>query len=225
MRILVVEDEPALAEFLARALRAEGYTVRVVNDGPSGERIAIGGDVDLMVLDVMLPGKSGFDVLRAVRSAKPDLPVVMLTARGAVEDRVMGLDLGADDYVTKPFSLSEVLARVRANLRKPGQRSSSKLEAGELSLDLRTRRVERGGQTVELSTREFDLLAYLMRHPGQVLSRGQILDAVWGHDFDTETKVVETYISTVRRKLAEAGEPAPIETIRNAGYRLVGADG
>jgi DNA-binding response OmpR family regulator len=221
MRILVVEDEPALAEFLARALRAEGYTVRLALDGLAGERIALGDDLDLMVLDAMLPGKSGFDVLRAVRASKPDLPVIMLTARGAVEDRVNGLDLGADDYVTKPFSLSEVLARVRANLRQPGQRASSQLEAAGLSLDLRTRRVDRAGRAVELSTREFDLLAYLMRHPGQVLSRGQILDAVWGHNFDPETKVVETYVSTVRRKLAEGGEPAPIETIRNVGYRLV----
>jgi DNA-binding response OmpR family regulator len=225
MRILVVEDEPALAEFLARALRAEGYTVRTVLDGATGERIALGDEVDLMVLDAMLPEKSGFDVLRAVRARKPDLPVIMLTARSAVEDRVAGLDLGADDYVTKPFSLSEVLARVRANLRGPGQRVSSQLESSGLSLDLRTRRVDRAGRRVELSTREFDLLAYLMRHPGQVLSRGQILDAVWGHDFDPETKVVETYVSTVRRKLAEGGEPAPIETIRNAGYRLVASDG
>jgi DNA-binding response OmpR family regulator len=225
MRILVVEDEPALAEFLARALKAEGYAVRVVHDGATGERIALGGDVDLVVLDAMLPGKSGFEVLRAVRAREPALPVIMLTARCAVDDRVAGLDLGADDYVTKPFSLSEVLARVRTNLRAPGQRSSSQLESGELRLDLRTRRVERGGRSVELSTREFDLLAYLMRHPGQVLSRAQILDAVWGHDFDPDTKVVETYISTVRRKLADGDEPAPIETIRNAGYRLVASDG
>jgi DNA-binding response OmpR family regulator len=225
MRILVVEDEPALAEFLARSLRAEGYTVRVVLDGLEGERIALGNDIDLMVLDATLPGKSGFDVLRAVRASKPDLPVIMLTARGAVEDKVNGLDLGADDYVTKPFSLSEVLARVRTNLRQPGQRASSQLETGELSLDLVTRRVHRAGRTVELSSREFDLLVYLMRHPGQVLSRGQILDAVWGHDFDPETKVVETYVSTVRRKLAEGGEPAPIETVRNVGYRLVSSDG
>jgi DNA-binding response OmpR family regulator len=224
MRILVVEDEPALAEFLARALRAEAYTVRIALDGEAGERIALGDDVDLVVLDATLPGQSGFDVLRAVRARKPDLPVIMLTARAAVEDRVNGLDLGADDYVTKPFSLNEVLARVRTNLRKPGQRSSSQLDVGTLSLDLRTRRVDRGGRNVELSTREFDLLAYLMRHPGQVLSRGQILDAVWGHDFDPETKVVETYVSTVRRKLAESGCPAPIETVRNAGYRLVAGD-
>jgi DNA-binding response OmpR family regulator len=221
MRILVVEDEPALAGFLARALRAEGYTVRIAQDGLGGERIALAEQVDLVVLDEMLPEKSGFEVLRDVRTSKPDLPIIMLTARGTVEDRVSGLDLGANDYVTKPFSLSEVLARVRANLRKPGQASSAQLEAGELALDLRTRRVERAGQAVELSAREFDLLAYFMRHPGQVLSRAQILDAVWGHDFDPETKVVETYVSSVRRKLADNGRPVPIETIRHAGYRLV----
>jgi DNA-binding response OmpR family regulator len=221
MRILLVEDEAALGEFLARALRAEGYTVRTARDGPAGERMALAEEVDLVVLDAMLPGKSGFEVLRGVRASRPELPIIMLTARATVEDRVNGLDLGADDYVTKPFSLSEVLARVRANLRKPGQASSAQLEAGDLSLDLRTRRVDRAGRNVELSTREFDLLAYFMRHPDQVLSRGQILEAVWGHDFDPETKVVETYVSSVRRKLAESGSAAPIETIRNAGYRLV----
>ena len=221
MRILLVEDEPALGEFLARALRAEGYTVRIAQDGIAGERMALTEDADLVVLDAMLPGRSGFDVLRSVRASKPELPVIMLTARATVEDRVNGLDLGADDYVTKPFSLSEVLARVRANLRRPGQASSSQIEAGDLSLDLRTRRVARAGRHIELSTREFDLLAYFMRHPGQVLSRVQILDAVWGHDFDPETKVVETYVSSVRRKLSDNGRPAPIETIRNAGYRLV----
>jgi DNA-binding response OmpR family regulator len=221
MRILVVEDEPALAGFLARALRAEGYTVRLAQDGLGGERVALAEQVDLVVLDEMLPEKSGFDVLRDVRASKPDLPIIMLTARATVEDRVNGLDLGADDYVTKPFSLNEVLARVRANLRKPGQASSAQLEAGELSLNLRTRRVERAGRAVELSAREFDLLAYFMRHPGQVLSRAQILEAVWGHDFDPETKVVETYVSSVRRKLADNGRAVPIETIRHAGYRLV----
>ena len=224
MRILLVEDEPALADFLGRALRAEGYTLRVAYDGTAAERAALADEVDLVLLDAMLPGKSGFDVLRDVRARKPDLPIIMLTARGTVEDRVNGLDLGANDYVTKPFSLSEVLARVRANLRQPGQASSAQLEAGELSLDLRTRRVDLAGRSVELSTREFDLLAYLMRHPGQVLSRAQILDAVWGHDFDPETKVVETYVSSVRRKLADDGKPTPIETIRNVGYRLVSSE-
>ena len=221
MRILVVEDEASLADFVSRALSAEGYTVRVANDGPAGERIALSDDLALVVLDVMLPGKGGLDVLRAIRAQKPALPVILLTARGSVENKVEGLDLGADDYVTKPFSFDELLARVRAQLRDPGQASGAALEVGELSLDLRTRRVERAGKPVELSTREFDLLTYLMRHPGQVLSRPQILDAVWGMDFDPDTKVVDVYISSLRRKLAANGSPAPIETIRQAGYRLL----
>jgi DNA-binding response OmpR family regulator len=221
MRILVVEDEPALAGFVSRALSSEGYAVRVAHDGPTGEGIALVDDMDLVVLDVMLPGKSGLEVLSAIRASKPELPVIMLTARSGVDDKVDGLDLGADDYVTKPFSFDELLARVRANLRDRGQRSSTQLESGDLSLDLRTRRVMRADREIELSRREFDLLAYLMRHPGQVLSRAQILDAVWGHDFDTNTKVVETYISTVRRKLTDGTRAAPIETVRNAGYRLL----
>jgi two-component system OmpR family response regulator len=225
MRILVVEDERSLAGFISRALSSEGYAVRVANDGLTGEGIALGDDMDLVVLDVMLPGKSGLEVLRAIRSTKPELPVILLTARGGVEDKVDGLDLGADDYVTKPFSFDELLARVRANLRNRGQRSSAQLESGDLSLDLRTRRVVRADREIELSRREFDLLAYLMRHPGQVLSRAQILDAVWGHDFDPNTKVVETYISTVRRKLGNGTSAAPIETVRNAGYRLLAPSG
>ncbi|MEA2443488.1 MAG: two-component system, OmpR family, response regulator [Thermoleophilales bacterium] len=225
MRILVVEDEPALAEFVSRALSSEGHVVRIAHDGPTGERIALTDGIDLVVLDVMLPGKSGLDVLRAIRATKPELPVILLTARAGVEDKVDGLDSGADDYVTKPFSFDELLARVRANLRDRGQRTSAQLETGDLSLDLLTRRVMRAGREVELSRREFDLLAYLMRHTGQVLSRAQILEAVWGHDFDPDTKVVETYISTVRRKLAAGSTAAPIETVRNAGYRLLSADG
>jgi DNA-binding response OmpR family regulator len=220
MRILVVEDEASLADFVSRALTAEGHTVRVGHDGPTGERLALGDDVALVILDVMLPGKSGLEVLRSIRAAKPSLPVIMLTARGSVEDKVEGLDLGANDYVTKPFSFDELLARVRAQLRDPGQASASSLEVGEITLDLRTRRVRRAGVEVELSMREFELLSYLMRHPDQVLSRAQILDAVWGFDFDPETKVVDVYISSVRRKLAVDGDPAPIETVRQVGYRL-----
>src|SRR5947209_7101145 len=209
MRILVVEDETSLAEFVSRALSAEGYTVRIADDGPTGERLALSDDVGLVLLDVMLPGRSGFEVLQRIRQEKPSLPVIMLSARGGVEDKVDGLDLGADDYVTKPFSFDELLARVRAQLRDPGQPSGAALQVGELSLDLRTRRVERDGRSVELSTREFDLLTYLMRHPDQVLSRTQILDAVWGLDFDPETKVVDVYISSLRRKLGANGLPAP----------------
>src|SRR5437763_16892357 len=174
MRILVVEDEASLAQFVARALSAEGYTVRVAEDGPTGERLALSDDVAVVLLDVMLPGKSGFEVLRAIRASKPSLPVIMLSARGAVEDKVDGLDLGADDYVTKPFSFDELLARVRAQLRDPEQPSGTRLGVGDLALDLRSRRVHRGEREVDLSTREFDLLTYLMRRPVQVLSQQQI---------------------------------------------------
>ena len=222
MRILVVEDEASLADFVSRALTAEGHTVRVGHDGPTGERLALRDDVALVILDVMLPGKSGLEVLRAIRASKPALPVILLTARGAVEDKVDGLDLGANDYVTKPFSFDELLARVRAQLRDPGQASASSLEVGEITLELRTRRVRRAGVEVDLSMREFELLSYLMRHPDQVVSRAQILDAVWGFDFDAETKVVDVYISSLRRKLALDGVPAPIETVRQVGYRLRG---
>ena len=222
MRILVVEDEKSLADFISRALTAAGHSVRVAHDGPAGQRIALADDVALVVLDVMLPGKSGLDVLRAIRAEKPALPVILLTARGSIDDKVEGLDLGADDYMTKPFSFDELLARVRAQLRDPGQRSSSELVVGDVTLDLRTRRVTRGEREVELSAREFDLLAYLMRHPDQVLSRPQILDAIWGVEFDPDTKVVEVYVSSVRRKLAGDDGPAPIETVRNVGYRMVG---
>ena len=220
MRILVVEDERSLADFMSRALSAEGHTVQVAHDGPAGESIALNDDVALVVLDVMLPGKSGLDVLRSIRSEKPSLSVILLTARGSIEDKVEGLDLGADDYITKPFSFDELLARVRAQLRDPGQASSSELVVGDVTLELRTRRVTRAEREVELSAREFDLLAYLMRHPGQVLSRGQILDAIWGAEFDPDTKVVEVYVSSIRRKLADDDGPSPIETVRNVGYRL-----
>lgn len=221
MRILVVEDERALADFIAKALRADGYAVSLCHDGLSGEASALTGDYALVVLDVLLPGKDGLQVLRAIRARQPDLPVIILTARGAVEQKVEGLDLGANDYMTKPVSLEELSARVRAHLRAPGQREASALEASDIRLDLRTRRVERGGHDVQLTAREFDLLTYLMRHPDQVLSREQILNAVWGFDFDPKTKVLEVFIGYLRRKLdAASGDGDPIETVRNVGYRL-----
>ena len=161
MRILVVEDERTLAGFVEQSLHAEGYAVTVVHDGERAELEALAGDYGLVLLDVMLPGESGLEVLDAIRARKPELPVIMVTARGAIEQRVEGLDRGANDYVTKPFSLEELLARVRAQLRNPGQREASALEAGDIRLDLRTRRVERGGHEVRLTAREFELLAYL----------------------------------------------------------------
>ena len=220
MRILVVEDERTLAGFIDQALRSEGHAVTVCHDGETGEAAALTGDYALVLLDLMLPGKSGLSVLEAIRSWLPELPVIVLTARAAVEQKVEGLDRGANDYVTKPFSFEELLARVRAQLRAPGQREASVLEAADIRMDLRTRRVERAGREVQLTAREFDLLAYLMRHPDQVLSREQMLNAVWGFDFDPGTKVLEVYIGYLRRKLGDAESTDPIETVRGVGYRL-----
>ncbi|HYU14567.1 MAG TPA: response regulator transcription factor [Solirubrobacterales bacterium] len=221
MHILVIEDERGIVDLIESGLTAEGYSVSCARDGEKGELEALSGDFGLVLLDVMLPRKSGFEVLRAIRARKPELPVILLTALGETADKVEGLDLGADDYVTKPFAFEELLARVRAQLRRPAQRDPTKLVVGDLEIDLRTRRVERGGREVRLTAREFELLAYLMRHPGQVLSRSQILNAVWGYDHDPGTNVLEVYVGYLRRKLAGADGPAPIETLRSAGYRLV----
>jgi DNA-binding response OmpR family regulator len=186
-----------------------------------GERRALSGEVDLVILDTMLPERDGMDVLDTIRTRKPALPVIMLTARGEVEDKVSALDSGANDYVTKPFSFDELAARVRAHLRSPEQGRATELSVAGIRLDFLTRRVERGGVPITLSAREFELLAYFMRHPGQVLSKQQILSAVWGYDFDPGTNVVEVYVGYLRRKLAAYGGPAPIETLRSVGYRLV----
>ncbi len=199
MRILVIEDETTLAKFVEQALRAEGHTVTVCHDGDSGEAAALTGDYALVLLDLLLPGKTGLAVLDSIRTRSPDLPVIVLTASAAIEQTVNGLDRGANDYVTKPFSFEELLARVRAQLRAPGQREASALQAGQIHMDLRTRRVQRDGRDVALTAREFYLLEYLMRHPDQVLSREQILNAVWGFDFDPGTKVLEVYIGYLRR--------------------------
>jgi DNA-binding response OmpR family regulator len=220
MRILVVEDERAIADFVQRGLEAEGYSVTCAHDGEEGERLALSGAFHLVVLDVMLPGRDGFSVLRELRRRKPEIPVMMLTARGEIEDRIAGLDQGATDYLTKPFSFDELAARIRAHLRRPDQERATGLEAGGISLDLLSRKVRCNGEEIPLSTTEFDLLAYFMRHPGQVLSREQILSAVWGYDHDPGTNVVGVYISYLRRKLDRAVGPSPIETIRGAGYRL-----
>ena len=220
MRILVVEDEPAIADFLRRGLQAEGYAVDCALDGVEGERRALAGDVDLVILDVLLPERDGMAVLDSIRARQPALPVIMLTARGDVDEKVSALDGGANDYVTKPFSFDELAARVRAHLRSPEQGRATELSVGDIRLDFLTRKVERESMPILLSAREFDLLAYFMRHPGQVLSKQQILSAVWGYDFDPGTNVVEVYVGYLRRKLAASGGPAPIETLRSVGYRL-----
>jgi two-component system, OmpR family, response regulator len=224
MEILVVEDEAGIADFLARGLEAEGYGVSIASDGISGERLALAPDTDLVVLDRMLPGRDGIDVLEAIRRSKPTLPVIMLTAKGEVADRVEGLDRGVTDYVTKPFAFDELLARVRARLRESAGRSETTLEAADIRLDLLTREATRAELTVRLPERESALLGYLMRHAGTVCSREDLLSAVWGYDHDPGTNVVQVYIGYLRRKLALPGSPAPIETVRSVGYRLVGDD-
>jgi DNA-binding response OmpR family regulator len=220
MRILVAEDEPAIADFIEHGLSAEGYAVTVTGDGQEAIDLATSQDFALVVLDRMLPGRDGIAVLEELRKVKPDARVIMLTARTGVDDRVEGLDAGAVDYMTKPFSFDELAARVRAHLRTPGQAQPTRLEALGIELDLLTRRVTRDGVEVVLSSKEFDLLAYFLRHPSNVLSREQILSAVWGYSHDPGTNIVEVYVSYLRRKLGRPGSPAPIVTVRSVGYRL-----
>ena len=220
MKILVVEDEAAISDFLERGLEAEGYAVSVASDGNSGLTEARSGEFDLLILDLMLPGIDGLEVLRQFRRSDSGTPVILLTARDGIEDRVAGLDAGATDYVPKPFAFEELAARVRAHLRQPGQADSTVLSVAGIEMDLLKRSVERDGREINLSAREFDLLAYLMRHPGQVMSREQILSGVWGYDYDPGTNVVGVYIQYLRKKLAQDGLPDPIETLRSVGYRL-----
>jgi DNA-binding response OmpR family regulator len=220
VEILVVEDEEGIADFLSRGLEAEGYEVTVVGDGIAGERLALSGGADLVVLDRMLPGRDGIDVLSAIREKKPALPVIMLTAKAEVADRVEGLDLGATDYVTKPFAFEELLARIRSRLREAGDASQTTLEAGGIRLDLLSREASREELRVRLPEREANLLAHLLRHPGRVCSREEILAAVWDYDHDPGTNVVQVYVGYLRRKLDLPDDPVPIDTVRSVGYRL-----
>jgi DNA-binding response OmpR family regulator len=214
--ILVVEDEDGIVAFVRRGLEAAGYVVMVAEDGIDGLALALHDDVELVVLDLGLPGIPGEEVLRRLRLRRPNLPVIVLTAKDTVEDRVANLEAGADDYVVKPFSFSELLARVRARLRTNGQGRSDVLAAGDLLLDLGARSVTIDGGVVELSAREFALLEVLVRNAGQVLSQTQLLDRVWGYDFDGSSNVVEVYVSQLRRKLGSER----ISTVRGSGYRL-----
>lgn len=220
VEILVVEDEAAIADFLGRGLRREGFEVRIAADGIEGRRLALDRTFDLVILDRMLPGLDGLEMLADVRRHKPALPVIVLTAKGEVSDRVEGLDRGATDYLTKPFAFEELLARIRAHLRQAGTEAATALEAAGIRLDLLTRRAQRGDIAVRLPEREADLLAHLLRHAGEVCTSEQILDAVWGHGHEPNTNVVQVYIGYLRRRLSRPGSPAPIETVRGAGYRL-----
>ncbi|MEA2374893.1 MAG: hypothetical protein QOD53_1356 [Thermoleophilaceae bacterium] len=220
MRILVIEDEPAIADFIDRGLRGDGYSVELAADGVEGERRATEDQFDLVVLDLMLPRRPGVDVLRAIRELDPALPVIVLTALGEVEDRIAGLDAGATDYLSKPFSFEELTARIRAHLRVPRAVEPTVLSVAGIEADLVNRTVTRNGNPVRLSATEFDLLAYFMRNPDAVLSREQILRAVWGYDFEPGTNIVQVYVGYLRRRLDGGDNPAPIETVRSAGYRL-----
>jgi DNA-binding response OmpR family regulator len=221
-RLLVIEDEPGIVDFVSRGLEAEGFTVETALDGIEGERLALKGDHDAVVLDLMLPGRSGLEILASLQRTLPSLPVIVLTARGEIEDRVAGLEAGAVDYLVKPFSMAELVARVRAQLRVIAQASASTLAAEGIEVNLLTRKVRRGERTVALSTTEFELLVYLLRHHGQVVSREQILSSVWGYEHDPATNVVDVYVGYLRRKLGTRDEPAPIFTVRAVGYRLGG---
>jgi DNA-binding response OmpR family regulator len=219
-RVLLIEDEPGIVDFVRRGLEAEGFAVEAALDGIEGERLALKGGFDAIVLDLMLPGRGGLEVLESVRRATPSVPVIVLTARGEIEDRVEGLESGAVDYLVKPFSMAELAARVRAQLRVIAQASASTLSAEGIEVDLLTRRVRREGQATPLSTTEFELLVFLLRHHRQVVSREQILSSVWGYEHDPATNVVDVYVGYLRRKLGRPGSPAPIFTVRAVGYRL-----
>ena len=216
-RILIAEDEARLASFLEKGLRASGFTITIVSDGPTVSAVANDDDFDLLILDLGLPGKDGLDVLRDLRREGYRLPVIVLTARGDPYDRIAGLDTGADDYLPKPFHFEELVARIRARLRDEGSADEqTQLRVGGVSLDLRTRWASVNGERVELSAREFELLRTFLEHPDQVLSREQLLARVWGYDYDPGSNVVDVYVGYLRRKLGQDR----FETVRGVGYRF-----
>ncbi len=219
-RILVVDDDPKILSFMRRGLSFAGYAIDMAADGEEALAIARDQAPDLVVLDVMLPGVDGLEVCRRLRAGDPDLPILMLTARDRVPDRVAGLDAGADDYLVKPFAFDELLARIRALLRRARPPEGEILRYADLTLNPATREVVRGGRPVELTTREHDLLEFLLRHPRQVLSRDLIFERVWGSDFLGESNLIDVHIMRLRDKLEAAGEPRLIHTIRGAGYTL-----
>ena len=224
MRLLVIEDEFPMRNALAETLQAEDYRVITANDGPSGLERALSESVDLILLDVMLPGLDGFSLCRELRYHKRDTPVLMLTARGQVDDRVAGLDSGADDYLMKPFSMKELLARVRALLRRHENHTAvpEKLRIGELDIDFRQRLAERGGSPVDLSEREFHILKLLVAARGEPVSRDRFLDEVWSYNASPTTRTVDNFVAALRKKVElDPGVPRHILTVRGVGYRLI----
>jgi two-component system OmpR family response regulator len=221
MHLLVVEDDSVISDFVAKGLREAGFAVDVTGDGEEGLRLALAQQYDAAVVDVMVPGIDGLTVIERLRARKNRTPVLILSARRSVDDRVKGLTAGGDDYLTKPFAFAELLARVQALIRRAGGTAEpTSLVAGDLSMDLLSRRVQRAGQPLDLRPREFALLEYLMRHPGQVLSKTMILSHVWGYAFDPGTNVVDVLVSRLRDKVDRAFEKKLIHTVRGAGYAL-----
>lgn len=221
MHILIVEDEQRLARLVARVLGEERHVVDIANDGDTGLDLALRGTYDLLILDLMLPGHSGLDICKQVRAHKLQPAILMLTARGAIEDRVAGLRIGADDYLVKPFAMEELVARVDALLRRGRAiTDTQRLQVGDLTLDLLRREAQRDGRIIELTAKEFALLEYLMRHPGQVLTRTQIIDHVWRYDSDALSNVVDIYIHYLRDKIDRGSARPMIKTMRGVGYRI-----
>lgn len=217
MRILLVEDELKVARFIQQGLQAEGYEVEVAGDGKLGEKKARNGLFDLVLLDVLLPKKNGFDVLRALRQDKIKTPIIMLTARGTTEDIVSGLDLGADDYLTKPFVFNELLARVRSHLRR-GSQNKTVLKLADLQLDTVSHKASRGGTNIDLTTREYSLLEFFLRNPSALLTRSQLAKEIWGFDFDPGTNIVDVYVNHLRKKIDNGFPVKLIHTERGKGY-------
>ena len=220
MRILVVEDEKKLAAFIRQGLQEEGYAVDVASDGEEGLTMALDGVHDLIILDIGLPKKDGLQVLHELRKTKSTPPVLFLTVRATIEDKVLGLDSGADDYLAKPFAFQELLARVRALLRRRAEGGSPVLKFGDLTLDPARHTVFRGEKRIELTSKEFALLDYFLRNPGRVLTRTMILEHIWDYEFDPGTNVVDVYVNYLRRKIDSGGEPRLIQTVRGVGYML-----
>jgi DNA-binding response OmpR family regulator len=223
MKILLVEDEARLATAVRRVLDEEGYATEWAADGADGLTRAATGEFDVILLDVMLPTYDGYEIARRLRSDGSTVPILMLTARDGIQDRVRGLDAGADDYLVKPFALAELLARVRAlgrRVKMSGQAEASVLTIGDLDLDLRSREARRGTRRIELTAREFGLLEMLMRHPGQVMSRSQLLDGVWSYDAVTESNVVDIYIHYLRNKIDRGFDKKLLRTVRGMGYAI-----
>jgi len=219
-RILVVEDESKLAQFIELELQYEGYNVTTAQDGFDGLTQAREANPDLLILDWMLPGISGLEICRRLRQTGSHVPVILLTAKDEISDRVEGLDAGADDYVVKPFSIEELFARVRAHLRRNQEQETDLLQFSDLKLNTSTREVHRGDRAIELTAKEFELLHYLLKHPRQVLTREQILERVWGYDFMGDSNIIEVYIRYLRLKLEAQGESRLIKTVRGVGYVL-----